>query len=343
MATPAPRKGIPPRFTSGQISKQPQPPAIKRPPAGVLTSLLQPDRVKRLELPHGCFNAGLINDPLTGGYICVYRPDERSFSLCLLTGDLQIVPGSHRPLGITNCADPRLAWWGHRLLMVYSSHDTGTYKNECIRAAVLAEYAQGPGASMKWLPVEPFRVSMPGEARQKNWTPFVGAGNRLFLVASIRPHTIYELKEPGCFAHPFCETEWDSPWFHDEFFRGNTPPVYLQGHGMSDSGLRDGAFLGTFHTVQKTTQKLHHYDNGCYVFSAKPPFRVLRCARRTYLPAEAATEPHFRKAGLIQVCFPVGMVERDGKLLISYGDNDSSVKIMETTVKEMLTTTVELY
>lgn len=331
MATPG--KGQPARFRPGIVKRPPPAPHVKRPPTEVLTSLLDPSQVTRLDLPHGCFNAGLVEDPVHGGYICVYRPDERSFTACRLTNDLRVIPGTQRPLGITNCADPRLIWWKRQLLMVYSSHDTGTFKNECIRAAVLAEHYAGVGPELMWKPPEPFRVSMPGEARQKNWTPFIGQDNRLFLIASIRPHAVYELREPGCFAQPYCETEWDSPWFHDEFFRGNTPPVALQ----------DGTFLGTFHTVAKPSGKLHFYDNGCYVFDGKPPFRVLRCGRRTYLPAEAAVEPHFRKARLIQVCFPVGMVRQDNRLLISYGDNDSSVKIMETSVSAMLATTVELY
>ena len=124
----------------------------------MLTSLLDPSQVTRLDLPHGCFNAGLVEDPVHGGYICVYRPDERSFTACRLTNDLRVIPGTQRPLGITNCADPRLIWWKRQLLMVYSSHDTGTFKNECIRAAVLAEHYAGVGPSLMWKPPEPLRV-----------------------------------------------------------------------------------------------------------------------------------------------------------------------------------------
>jgi hypothetical protein len=39
--------------------------------------------------------------------------------------------------------------------------------------------------------------------------------------------------------------------------------------------------------------------------------------------------------GLIVCTFPIGMMMRDEKLIISYGDNDSCVKIMETTLEEM--------
>lgn len=299
-------------------------PQIRRPPTENLTSLAS--KVTRLDLPHGCFNAGLA--PLREGYVCVYRPDEHSFAACRLTPTLAIVPRSTIPLGITNCADPRLTWLPDgRLLMVYSSHDTGSFRNECIRGGIVMDNIDG-----KIHPPESFRISMPSAERQKNWMPFV-SNDRVYLIASVQPHTVYELSDVGRFATPCSEAEWTSPWFYSEFLRGNTNAVQLS----------DGRFLGTFHTAVKLTDKLHFYDNGCYVFEGKPPFTVVRCSHRTYLPAEAAVEPHFRKAGRIKVCFPVGMVRDGERLLISYGDNDSSVKIMETTVAEMLTTTLAIY
>jgi hypothetical protein len=77
------------------------------------------------------------------------------------------------------------------------------------------------------------------------------------------------------------------------------------------------------------------YDNGAYIFEGKPPFKPLECGHRTYLRAEAAREKHFRKTGVIVCTFPIGMTTKNDKLIISYGDNDSCVKIMETTIDEM--------
>lgn len=305
-------------------------PTFRRPATHHLTSLIGGDNVVRLDLPHGCFNAGLAALPAEEGYVCVYRPDESSFTAAFLDKYLQLDSTKHRPLGISNCADPRLVWIGDELLMIYSSYDTGSYKTECIRGAVIGRARP----DFQFIKPRPFRVSLPGAERQKNWTPFVMGGG-VYLVASVKPHLVYELRGSGCFATPCCEAEWDSPWFSPEFFRGNTNAVQID----------PDTFLGTFHTVIKN-DRMHYYDNGCYTFEARPPFRVLRCSTRTFLPAEAATEPHFRKSGQIKVCFPVGMVlskTEPDKLLISYGDNDSSVKILKTTVAEMLATTVELY
>ena len=306
-----------------------------RPEAARLTSLA--GAPKRLDLPHGCFNAALgshpavyLSDtPRNSFYICVYRPDEYAFRVCILD-ELFNRTGVDLVLGITNCADPRLLWLPDgRLLMVYSSCDDGTYQNECIRGAILMDLNR----SMDFItPVQSFRISKPGLERQKNWTPFLYDG-KVHLVANVKPHKVYVWETSERYAEEAYCSDFVSPWFSDEFFRGNTPPVLMD----------DGNFLGTFHTVMRY-KRLHLYDNGCYVFSGKPPFNVLRCGYRTYLPAEAAVEPYFRKAGIIKVCFPVGMIRRyDQELLISYGDNDSSVKIMTTTIPDMLNTTFEVY
>ncbi len=319
-----------PAGATKKLNKNAKPvPPFQRPASNYLTSLTNDTNVVRMDLPRGCFNAGLAAIPGTDQYVMVHRPDEHSFVASILDAELKVV--QQKALSVSNCADPRLVWTSRgELLMVYSSYDTGTYKTECIRAAVIG-YLDSEGV-FRWRKVEPFRVSMPGETRQKNWMPFV-VQNRIFLIAAVFPHLVYELTELGRFAMPVSEFSWDSPWFNKEFLRGNTNPVQLA----------DGNFLGTFHSVVKNPSGLHYYDNGCYVFEPKLPFRVLRCSNRTYLPAEAAVEPHFRKAGQIKVCFPVGMVRKGDDLLISYGDNDSAVKILKTSVEEMLATTVEIY
>ena len=78
------------------------------------------------------------------------------------------------------------------------------------------------------------------------------------------------------------------------------------------------------------------------LFRSKPPFKPLFAGSKTYLRAEAAKEPHFRKEELIVCVFPIGMVKKDDKILISYGDNDSCVKILETTLEEIKKTMLEV-
>ena len=129
------------------------------------------------------------------------------------------------------------------------------------------------------------------------------------------------------------KTNWYHPWFYKEFLRGNTNAVQME----------DGNYLSTFHTVMRLGKSMHYYDNGFYVFEGKPPFKVLECANKTYLPAEDAIEPHFRKKNSITVCFPVGMVLEKDRILVSYGDNDSCVKILSTNLESVNHTLIKVY
>ena len=160
--------------------------------------------------------------------------------------------------------------------------------------------------------------------------PFVH-NNKIYLIASVCPHVIYELN--GTETKKVFESNWMNPWiFPNLFLRGNTNPIQLD----------DGNYLGTFHTAL-WYGKTCYYDNGCYLFSGKEPFKVLKCSNQTYLPAEGAIEPHYRNAGKILCTFPVGMIKENNNILISYGDNDSVVKIMKTTVDDMLKIMLDVY
>ena len=176
-----------------------------------------------------------------------------------------------------------------------------------------------------------FRISPINlEGRQKNWMPFT-YNNKIHLIAHVNPHVIYELNDNNV-CKKLYETKWKNPWMIKESLRGSTNAIRLD----------DGNYLSTFHTSMSHRGKLY-YDNGCYIFSGKPPFNVLKCANRTYLPAEAACEKHFRKANDIVCNFPVGMIVEDNKVIISYGDNDTLVKIVEYKLEDLIKTMVDIY
>lgn len=308
-----------------------EPPPI-RPADKYLTSLVTEDNVTKIDVPWGSFNAGLVAFPDRDEYILVYRPDEYSFHGCILDNKFNIKQNTKFVFSISNCADPRLIWTpDKKLLMIYSSTEEVGIRNECIRGAIIMDLNK----SKKFIDGLPFRVSPKDvKARQKNWMPFVHE-DKIFLIASICPHIIYELTltDKGAVCEQKYESEWSHPWFYKEFLRGNTNAIQLD----------NGNYLATFHTAVKLGRSMHYYDNGFYVFEGKPPFKVLKCANKTYLPAESAVSRHFRKKGLITVCFPVGMVKVKDQLLISYGDNDSEVKIITIPVKTALKTTVDIY
>lgn len=308
-------------------NKKEQPLVINRPSEKYLTTLAT--KITRLDLPEaGSFNAGLVQIPNSKDLICVYRPDERSFVGCILNEDLSIRKNSYFPFNISNCADPRLIWTAdNKLLMAYSSTEEVGFRRECIRGSIIMDL----NVSDQFLQNKPFRISPTGmEERQKNWMPF-RYQDKIYFVASICPHIIYELDGEVC--KKVHETQWFHPWMFKDFLRGNTNFVQLD----------DGNYLGTFHTATWYGGRKCYYDNGCYLFSGKPPFKVLKCSNRTYLRAEDATEPHFRKKEILVCTFPVGMVRDGERILISYGDNDSCVKIMETTVQDMLDLMLDVY
>jgi predicted GH43/DUF377 family glycosyl hydrolase len=289
---------------------------------------LENKKVTRLDLPHGCFNAGIATHP-EGGYICVYRPDEYSFKACLLNKEYQVEKTHHHKFKFTNCADPRLIWFENntKLLMVYSSTTEGGISRECIRGTIIMDLNK----SNQFMDNEPFRISPAGDERHKNWIPFVYE-NSVFLISNVIPHKIYELNTIEKTCEFKYENKWFSPWPIKESLRGNT----------NAARLNDGNYLGTFHTATWIDNRCH-YDNGVYIFEGKPPFKVLKCSNKTFLPAEDAVEPHYRKSNSILCTFPIGMIVEDEKVIISYGDNDSSVKILETSLGDLKNLMVEVY
>lgn len=281
----------------------------------------------RIEMPEkGSFNAAIIRYD-ENKIICVYRPNETNFVACYLDNNYNVIKDSFYKLKIKNCADPRLIWDKNgRLLLIYSSCENVSHENEYIAGTILIDKKENGNFSTN----EEFRISpVDLNGRQKNWMPFDYNGE-IYLISSVKPHEVYHLSDNKTCRKAY-HTEWKSPWSVCEHYRGNTNAVKLQ----------DGKYLATFHTVIKHKGK-HFYDNGCYLFSGKPPFNVLKCANKTYLPAEAACEKHFRKENEIVCNFPVGMIVENGKVIISYGDNDSAVKIVEYKLEDFLNTMVDV-
>jgi len=282
----------------------------------------------RIEMPEkGSFNAGIIRYN-ENKIICVYRPDEYGFIACYMDNKYSVISDSFYKLKIKNCADPRLVWNDkNQLVLIYSSIDGLEFSRECIRGCVIMD----DRSSGEFVDNEPFRVSpVDLSGRQKNWMPF-NYEDKIYLIASVEPHEIYQLTDSDNCVKVY-QTSWHSPWMLKAHHRGNTNAIKIN----------EEFYLATFHTTMWHKGKCY-YDNGCYLFSAKPPFNVLKCSNRTYLPAEAACEKHFRKENEIVCNFPVGMMFENNKVIISYGDNDSVVKIVEYKLEDLINTMIDVY
>jgi hypothetical protein len=67
---------------------------------------------------------------------------------------------------------------------------------------------------------------------------------------------------------------------------------------------------------------------GAYTFEAQPPFRLTRISSELFSHEDFFSTP---KNGVTtsNVVFPVGLAIKDGVILVSYGENDAAIKVME--------------
>ena len=318
-----PRSPVPQRQhqkTVAQRNERPQRivPQAVRPPDNRLYTV--ESSIKRLDLPEaGSFNASILD--LGDRLLMVNRPNELELVACFMDRQHEIDRGSFVKLPLLKVADPRLTLMpDNRVLLSYSRY-FHSVTLEHIAGSVIMDLNKSRDEIKL---TESYRVSPKSlTQRQKNWMPFVHDG-AIYFVASVSPHEVYEFKPNthGEATRAFT-CKWAPRWLYPSTMRGNTNACLME----------DGNFLCTFHTATDIRGTLH-YDNGFYMFEGKPPFRPIDCSRVTYLPAESAVEPHFRKAGIIRCNFPCGMIVDGDRVTISYGDNDSCVKIMETTIHE---------
>ena len=279
-----------------------------------------------INLPEvGSFNGGIARYD-KDKIICVYRRNEQSFSGCHLNNQYEMIDGSHFEFSMYRCTDPKLIWRDKELLIIYSSIHNVHDSQEYMCGSVALSYETGGRFSNN----EEFRISTPDlHGRQKNWMPFNHDGN-IYLIASVCPHIVYQLVDNNKCIKVY-ENDWSHPWMIGTQLRGNTNAVRID----------DTSYLATFHTAMWHNNK-YYYDNGFYLFSSAPPFKVMRCASRTYLPAEAACSNYFRKHNQIVCNFPVGMMVENDNVIISYGDNDSNLKIVEYKLSDVLRTMVKV-
>lgn len=296
--------------------------------------LLRPDgkfltrvggKICKLKLPErGSFNGSIIE--VGEKYLLIYRPHEFVFKGCFLTQDYQVINGKFFSFDLHTVADPRLIKTvDNRVLLSYASFENN-------HDYIAANYIMDLNISEEIILSETFRVSPEDlEARQKNWMPFVFE-DKTYFISSVCPHEIYEFNaDIGKSASKKYVTDWKHSWPIRKTLRGNTNAVCLP----------DGNFLTVFHTAM-TKAGVVYYDNGAYIFEGKPPFKVLKCSKKTILPADFAGETHYRKAQEIICIFPMSLVLKQDRLIISYGDNDSAVKIIETTLSDVIDTMVDV-
>ncbi len=159
---------------------------------------------------------------------------------------------------------------------------------------------------------------------EKNWVPFHfcgGASDEVCFIYSIQPYDVLKLENTRennlkklmeiSRIDPF-PWSWGPP-------RGGTP-----------AELVNGEYLTFFHSSFKDWYGRRWYAMGAFTFEAKPPFKITAVSPHPILFDGIYTSPHLNGASnKLRCIFPSGLlITEDGKLLVSCGENDSSVKII---------------
>lgn len=287
-----------------------------------------PSKIIRLDLPEtGSFNAGILD--LGNKILCVYRSNEYEFIACFLNYEYKVIDDFYYKFKMYGVTDPRIIRTPDNKVLMSYSMKFDNCNTESIAGTIIMDLSKSDTEIFedKTIRISPKEII----SRQKNWMPFVHE-KKLYFIANIHPHEIYEVHTGSIIkSQKKYITSFKNKWFMQTGLRGNTNAVLLP----------NGNYLTTFHTVARD-RNLHYYDNGFYIFEGKPPFKITHMSEKTYLKAEDATEPHYRKSGLILCAFPVGMILKENKVVISYGDNDSCVKILESSLDDVMSMMVEV-
>lgn len=234
------------------------------------------------------FNSALIERP--DGYLLAYRHGWAGSDVYLVhldrafkaRGDPWKLDLFHPREANYGREDPRLFWFRGRLHVAYVGVVGG---HSILHTSML--YAR---LSKDFMEVEEvYYPRIPGRRSwEKNHSYFEWAGD-LYAIYTITPHRILRIDgEHTEWAH---ETTTPVTWQHGEM-RGGASPVRV-----------GDEFWHFFHARTGAKNRLV-YNMGVYVFSARPPFEVLRYTPRPVLEADPTTNP----GNYASVVFPNGAV-----------------------------------
>jgi len=251
-------------------------------------------------------------------YHPIDTPDTK-LMLVNLDKDFSII--STRPLEIQgdSMEDPRwfkcngklfLSWVDSKYPKLMSSVvKYGTLNNETIENIIQPPIAGNDGSTV-----------------QKNWVFFEHTPCEAYCIYKTQPLAIFRFLADG---------EWEelrsrsNPKWSYGTIRGGTPPVPYE-----DKWLR--FFHGNLdNDFGKANRR---YYVGAMLMNPEPPFEVVSVSKRPIIYGSEIDllkfkeRPHHWKAN---VCFPAGVIERNGKWLVSLGINDSSSLIVSISPREL--------
>jgi predicted GH43/DUF377 family glycosyl hydrolase len=204
--------------------------------------------------------------------------------------------------------DPRLVNVGDELHLVYASarpEDPDSLRSCTLCISKVHPTAKGFSCD------PPLRLELePHTQFEKNWVPF-DYNHRLLLSYSISPHVVLSPSPEGV-----CSIiHKTSPSISEDFgiIRGGTPAL-----------LVDGEYLAFFHSVLNGV-----YSMAAYTFEASPPFHLTRISPKVITHPDFYSTPKSNQISNFDVVFPAGLIVEGDRILISYGENDVAIKVIE--------------
>lgn len=199
-----------------------------------------------------------------------------------------------------------------------------------INYTCVMKYARLKLAKGKWSVLEEWQPAYGnnnGFSKEKNWV-FFEQGGKLMCVYSTDPeHVVLEIDNGRIVReHRTAGPLWQ--WGH---VRGGTPPI----------DLGDGRMICLFHSSIPTEEPPHfvRYYAAAYTFESKPPFRILQISEQPVLAGSEEdghrVDPRYVHGWKPYVVFPCGMIEDEGKFIVSFGINDWQCAIGRLTEQEL--------
>lgn len=204
--------------------------------------------------------------------------------------------------------DPRLVYIADELFLIYTcarSEDIDSLRSSWMCTSKV----HSDGKGFKCDPPLPLQLE-PHTQFEKNWVPF-DYNRTLHLGYTINPHVVLSSSPEGncSIIHK------TSPSISKDFgiIRGGTPAI-----------LVDGEYLAFFHSVLNGV-----YSMAAYTFEASPPFHLTRISPQVITHPDFYSTPKSNPISSYNVVFPAGIVADGDRIIVSYGENDVAVKVVE--------------